>query len=243
MKKNKAYKVYEDNGEEQENLDGSDDFKWGDLGHPIFNFFWFFLAFFSFLEYDFIRYNNEWAYLIISCISLVIIICYMIRGCLVETYSRTGLDKIYLWHWLDKIYWWIALPSVLVLLLNCFDVDIFDPFKGEKDGTKHKTETLVKTDKDDIKKEKEQTPKKSPKDEIRELGFNEGILYGYSDRGVALREYVQMGLTLEEGLSHIQNVIAKVAYKEDHGDNISDELLDEYAKQFIEGYKSVVLKK
>jgi hypothetical protein len=44
-------------------------------------------------------------------------------------------------------------------------------------------------------------------------------------------------------LSHIQGIIARVAYKEDYGDNISDELLDEYCKQFVEGYKSVVLKK
>lgn len=89
----------------------------------------------------------------------------------------------------------------------------------------------------------EQAPKKSKKDEIRELGFNDGVKFGYSDRGDALRSYVQMGSTLEKGLDHIQNVIAKVAYKEDYGDNISDELLNEYCKQFIEGYKSVVIKK
>ena len=95
---------------------------------------------------------------------------------------------------------------------------------------------------------KEETPKsiesqKSKKDEIKELGFNDGVKFGYSDGGDALREYVQMGTTLENGLNHIQNVIAKVAYKEDYGNDISDELLDEYCKQFIEGYKSVVLKK
>ena len=59
------------------------------------------------------------------------------------------------------------------------------------------------------------------------MGFNDGVKFGYSDGGDALREYVQMGTTLENGLNHIQNVIAKVAYKEDYGDNISDELLDE----------------
>lgn len=75
------------------------------------------------------------------------------------------------------------------------------------------------------------------------MGFNDGVKFGYSDGGDALREYVQMGTTLENGLNHIQNVIAKVAYKEDYGNDISDELLDEYCKQFIEGYKSVVLKK
>ena len=99
------------------------------------------------------------------------------------------------------------------------------------------------SNKKEQEKKQEQTLKKNPKDEIRELGFNDGVKFGYSDRGDALREYVQMGTTLEKGLNHIQNVIAKVAYKEDYGDNISDELLDEYCKQFIEGYKSVVLKK
>lgn len=79
---------------------------------------------------------------------------------------------------------------------------------------------------------KEEIPKssesqKSKVDEIKEMGFNDGVKFGYSDGGDALREYVQMGTTLENGLNHIQNVIAKVAYKEDYGDNISDELLDE----------------
>ncbi len=93
------------------------------------------------------------------------------------------------------------------------------------------------------KEKQKQAPQKSKKDEIRELGFNDGVNFGYSDKGNALREYVQMGQTLDNGLNHIQNVIAKVAYKEDYGDDISDELLDEYCKQFIEGYKSIVIKK
>jgi len=91
--------------------------------------------------------------------------------------------------------------------------------------------------------EEVQTPPKSKKDEIRELGFNDGKKFGYSDGGDALRYYVQMGRTLDQGLAHIQNVIARTAYKEDYGDNISNDLLDEYCKQFIEGYKSIVLKK
>ena len=83
----------------------------------------------------------------------------------------------------------------------------------------------------------------SKKDEIRELGFNDGVKFGYSDGGDALRSYVQMGQTMENGLNHIQHVVAKVAYKEDYGDDISEELLGEYCEQFIEGYKSIVLKK
>ena len=86
-------------------------------------------------------------------------------------------------------------------------------------------------------------PQKSKLEEIRDLGYNDGVKFGYSDGGEALRYYVQMGATLENGLSHIQNVIARTAYKEDYGDNISESLLDEYCKQFIEGYKSIVIKK
>ncbi len=86
-------------------------------------------------------------------------------------------------------------------------------------------------------------PQKSKLEEIKELGYNDGVKFGYSDGGDALRYYVQMGKTLDQGLAHIQNVIARTAYKEDYGDNISESLLDEYCKQFIEGYKSIVIKK
>ncbi len=92
-------------------------------------------------------------------------------------------------------------------------------------------------------KESEQKAVKSKEEEIRDLGFREGKEFGYSDRGDHLREFVQMGSTMEAGLSNIKNVIAKVAYKEDHGYDVSDELLDIYSEGFIEGYKSVVLKK
>lgn len=86
-------------------------------------------------------------------------------------------------------------------------------------------------------------PQKSKLEEIKELGYNDGVKFGYSDGGEALRYYVQMGKTLDQGLDHIQSVIARTAYKEDYGDNISESLLDEYCKQFIEGYKSIVIKK
>jgi len=90
--------------------------------------------------------------------------------------------------------------------------------------------------------ETKEAPQKSKKDEIRELGYNDGVKFGYSDGGNTINYYIRMGSTREEGLSHIQNVIARTACKEDYGYDVSDELLDEYCKQFIEGYKSVVLK-
>lgn len=118
----------------------------------------------------------------------------------------------------------------------------------EENSSVDSSSTSVQTEKSVDKKQKEvqneeQTPQKSKKDEIRELGFSDGVKFGYSDGGDALRMYIQMGQSLENGLSHIQHVVAKVAYKEDYGDNISDELLDEYCEQFIEGYKSIVIKK
>ncbi len=87
-----------------------------------------------------------------------------------------------------------------------------------------------------------EAPQKSKRDEFRELGYNDGVKFGYSDGGNTINYYIRMGSTREEGLSHIQNVIARTACKEDYGYDVSDELLDEYCKQFIEGYKSVVLK-
>ncbi|MBR6892737.1 MAG: hypothetical protein IKN15_05825 [Bacteroidaceae bacterium] len=111
---------------------------------------------------------------------------------------------------------------------------------GESPNKSQQTELTQDSEAD----EKEvQVPQKSKKEEIRELGYNDGVNFGSSDKGNALRSYIQMGQTLEEGLSHIQHVIAKTAYKEDYGDDISDELLDEYCEQFIEGYKSIVIKK
>ena len=75
-----------------------------------------------------------------------------------------------------------------------------------------------------------EAPQKSKKDEIRELGYNDGVKFGYSDGGNTINYYIRMGSTRDEGLSHIQNGIAKTAYKEDYGYDVSDDLLDEYAK-------------
>jgi ribosomal protein L32 len=140
------------------------------------------------------------------------------------------LDKKYSWY-ISCIYFAIMMG---VGMYNAPDLENAE-IRSEQKASDTKQETMSN--------EVEQAPKKSRIDEIRELGYNDGVKYGYSDGGEALRDYVQMGLPLEEGLKHIQNVIAPVAYKEDYGDNISKELLDEYAKQFVEGYKSVVLKK
>lgn len=140
------------------------------------------------------------------------------------------LDKKYSWY-IPCIYFAILMA---VGMYNAPDLENAE-IRSEQKASDTKQETMSN--------EVEQAPKKSRIDEIRELGYNDGVKYGYSDGGEALRDYVQMGLPLEEGLKHIQNVIAPVAYKEDYGDNISKELLDEYAQQFIEGYKSVVIKK
>ena len=93
-----------------------------------------------------------------------------------------------------------------------------------------------------LKTKEEQVPKKSKKDEIRELGFNDGVQFGYEDKGNYLREYIQMGLPLESAIERVK-VVARLGYKENYGSDISEELLDEFAEKFMEGYKSVVVKK
>ena len=144
---------------------------------------------------------------------------------------------------LDKKYSWAIAGTLFVVFLAVGLYNIPD-----SDTAKTWVEQKKKEYAAEKEKAKEKTPKsiesqKSKKDEIKELGYNDGVNFGYSDGGDALRDYVQAGMRLEDGLSHIQGVIARVAYKEDYGDDISDELLDEYCKQFIEGYKSVVIKK
>jgi hypothetical protein len=137
------------------------------------------------------------------------------------------------------------LYSVLVMALFAIGFAASDEkgeINNESTSPASQTEQTVETVEPEPQNIPEQAPPKSKEDEIRELGFNDGVKFGYSDKGDALRSYVQMGQTLENGLSHIQHVVAKVAYKEDYGDDISDELLDEYCEQFIEGYKSVVIK-
>ncbi|MBR2185543.1 MAG: hypothetical protein IJ897_09015 [Prevotella sp.] len=169
--------------------------------------------------------HSNWYYLI-ACILLLIVL---------------GLFWI---GRLPKKYFYFFLIPYFILPI-CFLTDFKMPkFKWqEQKESSDKVELLEKSNEKEQIEEIEQTPKKSRKDEIRELGYNDGVKFGYSDGGDALRDYVQMGTTLENGLSHIQNVIARTAYKEDYGDNISEALLDEYCKQFIEGYKSIVIKK
>lgn len=140
-----------------------------------------------------------------------------------------------------KYLYYYLIPHFILPI--CFLSDFEMPkFKWkEQNDSSDKVELLEKSNKEEKIEEVEQTPKKSRIDEIRELGYNDGVRFGYSDRGDALREYVKMGITLENGLKDLQ-IVAKVAYKEDYGDDISEDLLDEYSKQFVKGYKSVVLK-
>lgn len=91
--------------------------------------------------------------------------------------------------------------------------------------------------------QKENTPQQTEEERIKELGYKDGVEFGRSDKGDHLREFVQMGSTMDAALRNIKSVIAPVAYKEEYGDNISKNLLDLYSEQFLEGYKSVVIKK
>lgn len=163
--------------------------------------------------------NGSMALIAVSVCAIIVLIC-----------SYTG--KI------DRKYTWPVVIITFVVLAY-----IYGSILDKQDEVKPEPMEQKQGEAEDVKKAEEQTPKKSPKDEIRELGYNDGIEFGRTDGGNTLREYIQMGIPMERGLTQVQDVIAKVFYKEEHGSDISDELLDEYAKQFLEGYKSVVLKK
>ena len=129
-----------------------------------------------------------------------------------------------------KYTWWIAIGTLIIVLIATTTTI-------EKDK-----QTEQKSEQSQEEKQSEQKSKKSKEDEIRELGHNDGVKLGYSDRGQHLRDFVQMGMTMEAGLKNIKSV-AETTYKTEYGNDISKELLDIYADSFLEGYKSIVLKK
>lgn len=85
------------------------------------------------------------------------------------------------------------------------------------------------------------TPQKSKREEIRELGYRDGVIWGQKDRGKYLSEYIKMGIPMSEAINRVR-LVARIGYKDNYGTDISEELLDEFAEQFMEGYKSVVIK-
>ena len=46
---------------------------------------------------------------------------------------------------------------------------------------------------------------------------------------------------MSEAINRVR-LVARIGYKDNYGTDISEELLDEFAEQFMEGYKSVVIK-
>ena len=50
-----------------------------------------------------------------------------------------------------------------------------------------------------------------------------------------------MGVPMSEALNRLK-LVARMGYKDNYGTDISEELLCEFAEQFVEGYKSVVVK-
>ena len=175
--------------------------------------------------------NGSVALIAVSVCAIIVLAC-----------SYTGkIDRKYTWPVVITTY--VVLAYIYGSILDKQDEVKPEPMEQKQGQPKPAPVEQKQGEAEDVKKAEEQTPKKSPKDEIRELGYNDGIEFGRTDGGNTLREYIQMGIPKERGLTQVQDVIAKVFYKEEHGSNISDELLDEYAKQFLEGYKSVVLKK
>ena len=56
-----------------------------------------------------------------------------------------------------------------------------------------------------------------------------------------MRKYIQMGVPMSEALNRLK-LVARMGYKDNYGTDISEELLCEFAEQFMEGYKSIVVK-
>jgi hypothetical protein len=136
---------------------------------------------------------------------------------------------------MKKYFWTLAVMAVFAVGFAASDEE--DGSSVDSSSTPAQTEKLENTD-----KKEEQTPKKSKKDEIRELGFNNGVKWAYQDQGNTLREYIQSGLSMSMAEGRIKQ-IGRLSYKEDYGSDISDDLLEEYGEKFCEGYKSIVIKK
>ena len=136
---------------------------------------------------------------------------------------------------MKKYFWTLAVMAVFAVGFAASD---------EEDGSNvDSSSTPAQTEKSENKdKKEEQAPKKSKKDEIRELGFNNGVKWAYQDQGNALRELIQSGLSMSMAEGRIKQ-IGRLSYKEDYGSDISDDLLEEYGEKFCEGYKSIVIKK
>lgn len=136
---------------------------------------------------------------------------------------------------MKKYFWTFAVLTIFAVGFAASD---------EEGGASVKSSrTPAQTEKSENKaKKEEQTPKKSKKDEIRELGFNNGVKWAYQDQGDALREFIQSGLSMSMAEGRIKQ-IGRLSYKEDYGSDISEDLLEEYGERFCEGYKSIVIKK
>lgn len=141
---------------------------------------------------------------------------------------------------MKKYFWTLAVMAVFAVGFAASDEE--DGSSVDSSSTPAQS-TPAQTEKSENKdKKEEQTPKKSKKDEIRELGFNNGVKWAYQDQGNTLREFIQSGLSMSMAEGRIKQ-IGRLSYKEDYGSDISDDLLEEYGEKFCEGYKSIVIKK
>lgn len=164
----------------------------------------------------------------ISALALILIIC-------------TFVGKIN-----SKYAWYVSLGSMLFITLlvgsgnDNKKKDTAQPASVEqKQEVTDEQQTEKEKEKTEVKEE--QVPQKSKEEEIRELGYRDGVIWGKEDKGQYLVEYIQMGLPMSSALERVKQV-ARMGYKENYGSDISDELLEEFAEQFMEGYKSVVVK-
>lgn len=157
---------------------------------------------------------------------------------------------------IDRKYAWITAIGSLFVVIMAIGASASDENKKqnnvestsveqkqdaeEKQATSEEKEQ-IETKESDTEVKEEQVPQKSKEEEIRELGYRDGVIWGKEDKGQYLVEYIQMGLPMSSALERVKQV-ARMGYKENYGSDISDELLEEFAEQFMEGYKSVVVK-
>ena len=169
----------------------------------------------------------------------------MVSACSLIVFACIFLGKIR-----PKYTWGAVIVLSLIVFYTVGDANEKKQNEMQPSAVEQKPTEEVQTTKkeeqiDNTEKEsevvEEQVPQKSKEDEIRELGYRDGVIWGKEDKGQYLVEYIQMGVSKSSALEQVK-LVAKMGYKENYGSDISDELLEIFAESFMEGYKSVVFK-
>lgn len=167
-------------------------------------------------------------------------------ACIVSLCAMGAICAVFMGKIQKKYAWTTAIVSFLVVMCT-IGASLPDEENGKEKQVQaeQKQETPKKEQESTAPQKPDETEQKTGMDKessIKSLGFSDGVKYGKIDRGDLLTHRVQMGMAMESAFNDLKD-IARIAYKEDYDSNISDELLNVYAESYLEGYKSVVLKK